>query len=61
MSTASNNYLPRPDGDFDAWIAHFFPEVNKWWKAQGLNIDDLSALDKALEAWHVLYPAHVAA
>jgi hypothetical protein len=61
LSTASNNYLPRPDGDFDAWIAHFFPEVNKWWKAQGLNIDDLSALNQALEAWHVLYPAHVAA
>lgn len=61
MALSSDNYIPRPDGDFDAWVNQYFPAVDIWWKAQGLDTGELSALNQALEEWRVLYPTHVAA
>lgn len=61
MAVSSENYIPRPDGDFDAWVNQYFPAVDIWWKAQGLDTGELSALNQALEEWRVLYPTHVAA
>ena len=61
MSRSGEHYMPRPDANFGAWANHYYDAVEKWWKANGFNTDDLSALKKALDTWNAQYPAHVSA
>jgi hypothetical protein len=61
MSSSSNNYIPRPDGDFSAWANHAYPALDAWYATQGLSTDELTPLKDALDAWNQVYPAHVAA
>ena len=61
MPRGGSNYIPRPDGDFDAWAAHYYEAVAKWWDTQGLDPTDLKPLETALAEWQKDYPAHVAA
>lgn len=61
MPRGGTNYIPRPDGDFDAWASHFYLAVKDWWTAQGLDPTDLKPLQTALAEWQKDYPAHVTA
>ena len=61
MPRGGTNYMPRPDGDFDAWVSHYFEAVTIWWGANGLDVDQLKPLRFALEDWQKDYPAHVQA
>ncbi|MBS0196499.1 MAG: hypothetical protein JSR77_07055 [Planctomycetes bacterium] len=61
MPRGNSNYIPRPDGTFDAWVAHYYDAVSIWWDAQGLDPADLAALKDAWVAWQEAYPRHVAA
>ena len=54
-------YIPRPDGDFGAFSNHYYEAVEKWWNVQGLDLNDLTDLKKALDTWNAMFPAHVAA
>ncbi|MCC6320132.1 MAG: hypothetical protein IT438_01705 [Phycisphaerales bacterium] len=53
--------FPRPDGDFSAYMIHYFQAVKTWWVGHGLDLGGLSALEAALNAWVAAYPAHTAA
>lgn len=53
--------FPRPDGDFSAYMNHYYEAVEKWWNIQGLDLNDLTDLKKALDLWNANYPAHVRA
>jgi hypothetical protein len=61
MPRTTSNYIPRPDGDFSAWVTNYYEAVKDWWVAQGLKESDLLPLQQALLAWIAAYPAHVAA
>lgn len=61
MPYGGTNYIPRPDGDFSAFSNHYYEAVEKWWNVQGLDLNDLIDLKKALDLWNAQYPAHVAA
>lgn len=61
MARGGTNYIPRPDGDFDAWASHYYDAVEKWWETQELDPNGLKPLEAALVAWQKDYPAHVAA
>ncbi len=61
MSRSGEHYMPRPDGDFSAWAAHYAAAVKKFYDDQGLDPNLLTPLNKALDAWNALYPAHVKA
>ena len=54
-------YIPRPDAAFAAFADHYYEAVEKWWSVQGLDPSDLLKLQKALDAWNALFPAHVKA
>lgn len=53
--------LPRPDGDFAAYMNNYFEGVKAWFDAQGLDPSQYAALTEALTAWNGAYPEHVAA
>ena len=36
--------FPRPDGDFSAYMNHYYEAVEKWWNIQGLDLNDLTDL-----------------
>jgi hypothetical protein len=61
MPRTTSNYIPRPDGDFSAWVTNYYDAVKDWWVAQELKESDLLPLQQALLAWIAAYPAHVAA
>ncbi|MDP1661048.1 MAG: hypothetical protein Q8L55_03955 [Phycisphaerales bacterium] len=61
MPPRNTNYMPRPDGDFESWIANFLPAVDDFWTEQGLDKNDLDALKDAAAVWQSAYPSHVAA
>lgn len=61
MARSGEHYMPRPDGDFGAWVNHYYDAVKKWWNEQGFEETDLKPLQAALAAWQKDYPAHVAA
>ncbi len=61
MPRGGSNYIPRPDGDFSAWVNHYGAAVKDWWGTQGLDNTDLKPLELALTQWQKDYPAHVAA
>lgn len=54
-------YIPRPDGDFGAFAQHYYDAVEKWWNVQGIDLNDLTDLKKALDTWNAMFPTHVAA
>lgn len=61
MPRSGEHYMPRPDGDFSAWVANYYNAVKDWWLAQELKESDLNPLLQAVTAWIAAYPAHVAA
>lgn len=61
MARTGNDYIPRPDGDFDVWAVNYYDAVKTWWQNQGLNKDDLDPLVAALNTWRNTYPAHTSA
>ncbi len=54
-------YIPRPDADFDSWVAHYYAAAKVWWLGHGLLFAELVPLQTALFAWQAAYPAHVTA
>ncbi len=61
MPRTTSNYIPRPDGDFSAWVTNYYDAVKDWWLAQGLKASDLLPLQQALNIWISAYPSHIAA
>jgi hypothetical protein len=61
MARGRSNYIPRPDGDFAAWVNHFYGAVKSWWDDRGFDPGELTPLEDALSAWNTRYPDHVAA
>ena len=61
MPRASKNYIPRPDGSFDAWASQYCGAIKAWWGDHGLESSDLEPLLNAAAAWQKAYPAHIAA
>jgi hypothetical protein len=61
MARSSANYIPRPDGDFNAWAQNYAAQLTLWWEQQGLDIADLKPLSDALIEWDAAWPAHVQA
>lgn len=61
MPRTSKDYMPRPDGAFDAWATHYLAAIETWWLAHGLDGNDLKPLQIAAAEWQKAYPAHVAA
>jgi hypothetical protein len=61
MPASKTNDIPRPDGDFSAWVEQYWAALYAWWTEQGLNTEALSALEKHIETWRIAYPEHVAA
>lgn len=57
----ANDYIPRPDGAFASFVDQYWAALYAWWDFQGLNLDDLTDLGKAIDRWHAAYPAHTAA
>ena len=55
------DYLPRPDGDFDAWQTNFGDYLNANLAAVGLTAGDVAALNAARAGWDAARPAHAAA
>ena len=55
-----HDFIPRPDGDFNAWANHYYPAVKAWWDAHGLDTSARAPLEAALGRWQADYPAHVA-
>ncbi|MFN7022300.1 MAG: hypothetical protein ACK4WH_13360 [Phycisphaerales bacterium] len=53
--------FPRPDGDFSAYMNHYYEAVEKFYNVKGLDPSDLTELKKALDLWNANYPAHVRA
>jgi len=61
MSRGGAHYIPRSEGDFDAWVQNYYIALKEWWEAQGMDPADLDPLAEALNAWRAAYPAHIAA
>lgn len=61
MSRGGAHYIPRSEGDFDAWMQNYYLALKEWWEAQGMDPADLDPLADAFDAWRKAYPAHVAA
>lgn len=61
MARSSNDYIPRPDGDFSAWLEQYWEYLKFWWDKQGLDTAELAALELAVQEWRVAYPAHTTA
>jgi hypothetical protein len=61
MARGGSNYIPRPDGAFDAWATHYVDAVKLWWTANGQDPAGLKPLENALAEWQKDYPAHVSA
>jgi hypothetical protein len=61
MPQGRENYIPRRDAEFAAWVAHFSAAVHQFYEGQGLDPDGLKPFQEALIVWAEDYPAHVAA
>ncbi len=58
----TNGYIPRPDGDFDAWQANFITYAGNNAAALGLNlVTDIPPLTTAQGAWNTDRAAHTTA
>jgi hypothetical protein len=54
------NYIPRPDGDFDAWLRQYLTGAVPWWDKHGGD-GELDALRDLALVWQGAYAAHIAA
>lgn len=61
MPRGGSNYIPRPDGDFNAFINNYVEALTGWWGAQGFDLGDLTPLTDAQQAWGAAYRANVKA
>lgn len=61
MPQSTNNYIPRPDAAFAAWVNQYTGAVESWWADQGFDPAELNALTKALTDWNAAFAAHTAA
>jgi hypothetical protein len=61
MPRAANDYIPRPDGDFDAWQEHYIGAVASWLIDKGIVLPLFDAATQAQKDWQEAYPAHAAA
>ncbi len=55
------DYIPGPDGDFDAWVANFVTYANANLAALGLVAGDMTPVTTAKTTWDTAFPAHVTA
>src|SRR4051812_23178346 len=53
--------IPRPDGDFDAYVNHYVSAVNDFWTNYGLDPAELDALGDGLTGWFKAYGPHITA
>lgn len=56
-----HDFIPKPDGDFNAWLREFNAKVFAFYNAHGLDTDQLLPLQAAVTGWNTVYPAHIAA
>jgi len=56
-----NDYIPRPDGDFDAWMRNFVFGSVTFWGNEGFDPPALTELLLALPEWTTAYTAATAA
>jgi hypothetical protein len=61
MSSSSNNYIPRPDGDFSAWLRQYVPTVSAFFVTHGLDEGMLLELQLAAGVWDSAFAQAVAA
>lgn len=61
MARSGQHYMPRPDGNFAAWVNQYCDAVEKFYGVQGFDPIGLADLKEALEMWNALYPEHVKA
>ena len=57
----ANGYIPRPDGEFDAWFTNFAAYVNAHLLELGLVAGDVTAMNTSKTNWDSALPAHVTA
>jgi hypothetical protein len=57
----ANDYVPRPDGNFDTWQANFVSYVSANMAALGLVAGDITPLTTAQTAWTTAYGGHTTA
>ena len=57
----SNDFLPRPDADFNAWLRNFQTYATANLAPLGLTAADLTALQTAVTGWDAAFNAHTAA
>ena len=55
------DYIPGPDGSFQAWQANFVTYANANLAALGLVAADMAPITAAQTNWNTAFPAHVAA
>jgi hypothetical protein len=55
-----NDYIPRPDGEFDAWLNQFIVGCADWWNSHGGD-GNLDPLRELRDAWQIAYAASIAA
>ena len=55
------DYIPGPDGSFQAWQANFVTYANANLAALGLVAADMTPVTAAQTSWNSAFPAHVAA
>lgn len=61
MPRGGTNYIPRPDADFASWVNIYNDAVHQFYNDQGLDPTALQDLEKALNAWNLMFTAHTAA
>ncbi len=61
MPRGGSNYIPRPDGVFNAWSSQYATSVKDWWSLQGLEESQIEPLSDARAAFAVAFAAHVRA
>ncbi len=57
----ANDYIPRADADFNAWLANFVTYANSHLPGLGLVAGDMTAVTTAQATWNTNYPALIAA
>jgi hypothetical protein len=61
MARTGYHYIPRPDGDFDAWALQFRDSIEPFWSHYDLPKETFDTLKTAFEEWQAAYPAYIQA
>jgi hypothetical protein len=61
MAAASDNFIPRPDADFSAWVNAYSAALKLWWESRGFDKHQLDGLTAALDAWNASWGSLTAA